>query len=163
MKKSFQHLLSPFIECNRPQGTVSFSPEASVTITVDKLRPFLQQLRGCWKHNFLKKKGTFPKKKNFWPVFSPKFELDKPQGTALKGPKTTLTITMEVVWSYLQDVRGCSKHNFLKKKANFPVGKGFWPVFHRTFEFEKPQVTVSFSPEASLLITVEKLRSFFRT
>ena len=130
VKKSFWPNPPPIIECDKPQGTVYISSEASVTISLEKLRSFLQDLRGCWKHNFLKKKKGNPssEEKN-WAVFSRIFEFDKPQGTVFKGTKFSLTITVEVIASFLQDLRGCWKHNFLKKNSKIPVRKSFWPVF----------------------------------
>ena len=162
MKKSFWPKPPPIIECDKPQGTVYISSEASVTITLEKLRLFLQDLRSCWKHNFLKKKGNPSSEEKNWAVFSRIFEFDKPQGTVFKGAKFILTITVEVIGSFIQDLRGCWKHNFFGKKSNFPVRKSFWPVFYRIFEFDKPQGTVSISQEASLTITDEKLRSFLQ-
>ena len=59
VKKSFWPNRPPINECDKPQGTVNISSEARVTITLEKLRSFLLDLRGCWRHNFLKKKRKF--------------------------------------------------------------------------------------------------------
>ena len=102
-------------------------------------------------------------KKKFWPDFSRIFELDKPQGTVFKGPETSLTITLKVIRSFLQDLRGCLKQFFEKKVKKFPLRKSFWPIFSLIFEFDKPQGTVFKDPKASLTRTVEDWRFFFRT
>ena len=69
---------------------------------------------------------------------------------------------MEVITSFLRDQRGFWKHIFLKKRANFPLRKSFWPIFYRIFQFDKTQGTVSINPEASLTNIDEKLRSFLQ-
>ena len=46
-------------------------------------------------------------KKILWPNFSPIIECDKPQGTNYKGPQAILTITVEVIRAFLQNLRGC--------------------------------------------------------
>ena len=68
-------------------------------------------------------------KKILWPNFSPIIECDKPQGTNYKGPQAILTITVEVIRAFLQNLRGCWEHKFLKKKAIYPVKKTLWPIF----------------------------------
>ena len=64
---------------------------------------------------FEKKKATFPMKKILWPIFSRIIECHKPQWTFYKGPKGILTITVEFIRAFFQDLRGCWKHKFLKK------------------------------------------------
>ena len=53
--------------------------------------------------------------------------------------KSFLTITMEVIRSFLQHMRGCWKHNFLEKRQNFQWGKKLWPAFSRIMKCDKPQ------------------------
>ena len=65
VKKSFWPNRPPIIESDKPQGTVNISSEARVTITLEKLRSFLLDLRGCWRHNFLKKKGNSSSEEKF--------------------------------------------------------------------------------------------------
>ena len=118
-----------------------------MTVIVEVIRSFLQVLRGCWKHNFLKKKANFPVRKSFWPVFYRMFEFDKPQGTVYISPEASLTITDEKLRSFLHDLRGCWKHNFLKKKVVFPVKKRFWPTFSHFIENKKVQETIVEGPQ----------------
>ena len=42
-----------------------------------------------------------------WPIFSRIIECDKPQGTIFKGPQAILTITVELIRAFLEDLRGC--------------------------------------------------------
>ena len=72
VKKGFWPNLPPIIECDKPPGTVSISSEASVPITVEKLRSFLQDLRGCRKHNFWRKGNICSEEKTlaFFLVYS---------------------------------------------------------------------------------------------
>ena len=101
------------------------------------------------------KKGKLSSEKSFWPVFSLILESDKPQGKIYEGPQGILTNTVEVTGLILLHLRGCWKHKFLKKKANFPVKKRFWPNFWRILEFDKPQLTRYTGQQSFLTITVE--------
>ena len=118
MKKSFWPILTPIIECPKPQGTVYNSSEASVTITLGNLRSFLQDLRGSWKHDFLKKKRNYSSE-----VFSRLLAFDKPQGTVFISPEASLAITDKKLRSFLQDIRGCWKNNFWKYKTGSLSGE----------------------------------------
>ena len=51
--------------------------------------------------NFKRKKATFPVKKRLWPIFCHIIECDKLHGTIYKGAKGILTITVEVIRSFL--------------------------------------------------------------
>ena len=46
-------------------------------------------------------------KKILWPIFSRFIECNKPQGTVCKGPKAVLTITVEPIRAFFQDLSGC--------------------------------------------------------
>ena len=48
-------------------------------------------LQRLLKTQFLKKKATFPVKKNIWPVLTRFIVYDKPQGTTYKGLQAILT------------------------------------------------------------------------
>ena len=159
MKKSFWPNLPPIIECDKAPGTVYISSEASVTVTLEKLRSFLQDLRGCWKHIFFGKKANFPVRKSFWPDFYRIFEFDKPQGTVSISSEASMTITDEKLRSFLQDLRGCWKNNFWKKKAVYPVRKKIWPAFPRIIECHKPQKTLCKGRKNFVTITVVVIRS----
>ena len=63
------------------------------------------------------------------PIFTRIIEFTKPQGTNYKGPHGNPAVTVEVIRSLLWDLRVCLKHNFLKKKAIFPVKKKICPAF----------------------------------
>ena len=98
--------------------TVSFSPEASLTITVDKLRSFLQGLRGFWLHRFLKKKkATFPVKKRFLALFLSFHQTYQSSGNNFWGSKRFFD---SYCGSYIIISSGLErllKTQFLKKKT----------------------------------------------
>ena len=85
--KTFWFFFSRVNECDRPREPNYKSPEASLKITVGISGSFVWDLRGCWKHIFLKKKAIFPMKKSFWPIFFCNIEHEKCQGTIYKGPQ----------------------------------------------------------------------------
>ena len=58
------------------------------------------------------------------------------QETTYRGPKSNLSITVEVIRSFLQDLNGCWKHKFLNKKAKFPEKK-ILAFFSRFIEHDK--------------------------
>ena len=62
--------------------------------------------------------------KKFRPIVSRINEYDKPQKTIIKGSRKIVTIIMDVIRSFPQDLRGCWKHKLLKKKANLSGKKG---------------------------------------
>ena len=77
----------------------------------------------------------------FRPFFSRIIVFDKPRRTLYTGPKGFPTLTVEVIRSFLQDLRGCYKQNFFGKKAISPVEKRFWPSSLRIIEDTKPHGT----------------------
>ena len=101
MKKKIWPIFPRIIECDKPQGTIYKRPEGNLTNTVYFIECLFKDLRGCWKHNFLKKKAKVPVKKIFWPIFSRTIEHDKRQKTTYKGLKSSLTHTVHVIRSYL--------------------------------------------------------------
>ena len=99
-------------------------------------------------------------KKSLWPISSRIIEHGKRQGTTYKGPQGKVTNNVEVERSFLQDPRGCWKHKFLKKKANFPVKKRISPISSRITEHDKGQGTAYKVPQGNLTINVEVIRPF---
>ena len=143
VKKSSRPILPPIIECDKRQGLVAISPEASLTITLDKIRSFLQGLRGFWIHRFLKKKATFPVKKRFLALFLSFHQTYQSSGNNFWGSKRFFD---SYCGSYIIISSGLErllKTQFLKKKqAIFPVRKNLWPPFSRFIECHKLQRTV---------------------
>ena len=162
MKKSLWPISSRNIEHGKRQGTTYMGPQGKVTIIVEVKGSFLQDPRGCWKHKFLKKKANCPVKKRFSPISSRIIEHDKGQGTAYKVPQGNLTINVEVIRPFLLDPRGCWKHKFLKKKANYPVKKRFSPISSRIIEHDKGQGTAYKVPQGNLTFNVEVIRPFLQ-
>ena len=89
------------ITCDKTLGTVCKCPQRLLTFTVEVMRSFLQDLRGCWQNNFSKKKAKFHVRKKLWPPFSRIIEYDKPQRTFCKGLQGFFTITVFVIISIL--------------------------------------------------------------
>ena len=141
VKKGFSANSSRIIEHEKRPETTYKGPQGNLAINVEVKRSFLQEPRGCWKHEFLKKKATFPVKKRFSHKSSRIIEHDDRPETTYKGPQGNLTIHVEVKRPFLQDPRGCWKHKFLKKKSNFPVKKRFSAIFSRIIEQDKRQGT----------------------
>ena len=52
-------------------------------------------------------KAKFSVKKRLQHFFSRIIEHDKPRETVYKGPKAILTITVEFIGAFFQDLRGC--------------------------------------------------------
>ena len=101
MKKTLWPIFSRIIGCDKPQGTICKGAKCILVFTVELIREFFKDLRGCWKHKLLKKMAAFPMKKILWPIFSPIMECDKPLGTIYKGPQAILTITVELIRAFL--------------------------------------------------------------
>ena len=129
-------------------------------MTVEVIRSFLQGLRGCWKHNFWRKRQSFQWGKNYGPFFSRIYEFDKPHGTVCKGPQGVLTKTMVVMRAILQDLWKWKTQLFLKKKAIFPVKKSFWPFLSFYRKKNKVQETIVEGPQ-DLLDNYIAIDTFF--
>ena len=52
------------------------------------------------------KESYLPGDKRCWPISSRIIECDKRQGTFYNGPTSVVTITVEVIRTFLQDLRG---------------------------------------------------------
>ena len=83
---------------------------------------------------------------------------DKCQGTIYKGPKGSLTIFVQAIRSFLQDLR--SREPTFSKKGHLPGDKRFWTIFSRIIECDKPQGTICKGLTGNLTITVKVIRSF---
>ena len=57
------------ISFGKPRGIFNKGQQAFQTFTVELIKAFFKDLRGCWKHKILKKMAIFPVKKRFWPTF----------------------------------------------------------------------------------------------
>ena len=99
VNKSFWLNFPGIFEHDKPHGTFRKGPQGILTITVEVIRSFPLQLRGCWKRKFLKKRQSFQWKK-LLTDFSRIIEYDQPQGTIYNGPQGILTKTREVIGSF---------------------------------------------------------------
>ena len=159
VKKKFWSNFSRFIECDKPHVTIYKGPKCRLTVNLEDKRSFLYNI-GCWKQKILKNRATFPAKKLFWPILSRIIEHGKHQGTTNEGPKGNLTLTVEVIRSFLKDLRGWRKHLFFEKKAILSVKKKFWSNFSRFIECDKPHVTIYKGPKCRMTLCLEDIRSF---
>ena len=113
------------------------------------------------KTQFFEKKLTFPLKNGFWPVFSRNMESRNLRGRVWKGPQNKLKTIVQLIRSFLWDLRGRQKKKHFKK-AIFPVEMNlanFFLVFS-SIESEKPQETIYEGPQGISILTVEVKRSF---
>ena len=67
--------------------------------------------------------------RRLWITFLSNINCDKPPKTVFKCQKSSLTITVEVIISFLQDLRGSWKNNFPKKRQSFQWGKVYGHLF----------------------------------
>ena len=114
MKKSFWHNHPPIIECDKPQGTVHISSEASVTISLEKWDHFFR----TWEfveNTFFWKKGKLSSEEKFLPILPSIIESDKPHGLISFISEASVPNTVERLRQFLQDLRACWKHKFWEK------------------------------------------------
>ena len=104
--KSFWPIFPGTTECDKTQETLYNGPQAFVTITEEFIKAIFQDLRGCWKQIFEQKKADFPVMKKFCPPFFRFIQHDKIQGKFYKGPRGFLTFIVQMIKSFLWDLRG---------------------------------------------------------
>ena len=131
MRKCFWPVFYRMFEFDKPQATVYISPEASLTITDEKLRSFLHDLRGCWKHNFLKKKRqSFQWRKDFGLLFLIWSKIRESRKQLLKAHKVCLTIILQFINNFSLGPKRSIARNFSKSSSS-QGDKSFWLTFHR--------------------------------
>ena len=113
VNKRFWPNSSPFIEHNKDQKTFFEGPQGLFEnfFAIDKnlsLGPKRSIARIFWKISC--SHGD----RRLWITFLSNINCDKHPGTVFKCQKGSLTITVEVIISFLQDLRGCWKNNFSK-------------------------------------------------
>ena len=91
------------------------------------------------KTQILDKKGKLSSEKTYLTNLSQNIDYDKTQGTIHKGPQIMLTTSVQMIRSFLWDLRGRWKKT-LRKEA-FVNKKKIWPIFPHLIECEKPQGT----------------------
>ena len=67
---------------------------------------------------------------------------------------------VQVIRSFLWDLRRWLKQIFFWKRANFSVKKCICPILFRIFEFDKPQKTIHKSQKDILTIIVKVIKVF---
>ena len=94
------------------------------------------------KTKFLENKGNFSsEEKILAPSFSC-YRVSQTHGTVFNCPQGFFSSTVEVIISFLQDLWGCSKHNFLKKRQCFRWGKNYGPLFLKKSSVTNPKLQV---------------------
>ena len=86
----------------------------------------------------LAKKAIFQAKTLFQPIFFRIIEYEKPQGTIYTGPQVFVTVFVEVIRSFLQDLRYEVDENNFTKKGYFAFETQFWPILSRINEYGRP-------------------------
>ena len=117
-------------------------------------KSIFQDLRGCWKHKFLKKRQHFQWRKHFglhFPVLSNTTYVRK---VFFQGRQALLITTVELIRAFSSDERGRWKHNFWRKRQPFQWKNNIWPVLPRIIVYDKPQGIIYKSPQAILTNTV---------
>ena len=162
LRKDFV-LFSPSIDCDKPDMTICRRPKSLLTITVEVIRSYLQHLRCCWKHKFLKKRQPFQWRKKFGLFF-----------LALSNMKfvsehySYITVHRDIwhlLWSFRKKnisltFRRLLKTQIFESKARFPKKKKVWPIFSRLIECNKPQGTFYKGTNGIVTNTLEVTRSF---
>ena len=91
----------------------------------------------------------------FWSIISRISKHDKHQGTTHKDPQGNLTITVEAIESFLQNLKRLLKTQVFEEKATFPKKKSLCPIFVRIIECDEPQHTVYKVAQGIPTLTVE--------
>ena len=69
MKKILCAIFSRIIECDKTQWTIWTGLKYNLTFTVGPIGAYFLDLSGCWKHEFLKKKGNLSSEKSIVACF----------------------------------------------------------------------------------------------
>ena len=133
------------IEFDKSRETSFKGPQGILTLTVEIIKAFLGP-KWSLKTRIFEEKGNLASEKNVVAYFSRSIEHDKCQGRICKGREVLSTSIVQVIILILWVLRGCLKHNFLKK-ATFPVRKRFWPIFSSSIERDKSQGRICNGPQ----------------
>ena len=160
MKKLVGPIFSRIIEHHKSHGKSCKGLQGFLTSIVQDIWSFLQDLRSR-EPKFSKLKLPSRKKK-FWPIFSTVTHYDRHWVFFCYAPQGILAIIVQVLWSFLWELKRLFKTHIFRKKAIFSVKKGFCPVYFRIFERKKPQETI-YKIQKDILQLVWKEEDFFRT
>ena len=132
------------INCEKSPGTVCKCSNDFLTFTTEVIGSFLQHMRGCWKHNFLKKKAIFPVRKKIMARFFSFYHVRQTSKTGLQGSSRFFQC-----YCVGYNINSLGPTRLLKsweqiffwKKGNFLVKEKFWPTFSHFIEHNKDQET----------------------
>ena len=136
---TFWPIFSRNIRCDKLQETIYKGPQAIFTVTVEPIRAFFQDIRGCCKYKLLKKRQSFQCRKNFGPSFS-FFGTSETSRYNLKGS----TMFFDNHWANdkinsLGPERSTDTN--ISKISCFHNDKNFWLNFIRIIKCDKPSGT----------------------
>ena len=123
VKKLFWPFFPGNIECEKPQATICEGSKGILTYTVEVIKSFLQELTRLLKT--FEKKGKISSEKNLSAYLFSQHRVWKPQKTFHEVPEGIFTGTLEVIRSFLWDLRQCWKQKNLKKRQHFQWTKLF--------------------------------------
>ena len=140
MKKLIGPIFSRIIEHNECQWTTYKGPQCFSTSMVQSIWSFLVGPKKS-RTKFFKNKSIVPKKKRFWHNFSPITDYDRHWVIFCYAPQGILAIMVEVMRSFLWELKRLFKTHIFRKNAIFSVKKCFCPVCFWIVEPKKPQET----------------------
>ena len=135
-------------------------PKGVAIFTLEVIRSFLQEPKGSWKDNSLKKMVIFPMKKVYRPMPSRINENGRLQSKFYEARHRIMATLVKVKRSFLKHLKCSWKHKSLKKKQSFQWRK-LRPIFSRIIEYDKPHRTIYKSPKDIATVFVGFIRSFF--
>ena len=104
------------IECDRHQESDYKGPQANLISTLEHIRAVLGSNTLLQIESF-ERKAFFPAMKKIWSTFSRTIAHDIYQATTYQGPKCILTNIVQLITSFLWDLRGRWKQTFQKKSC----------------------------------------------
>ena len=124
-------------------------------LVMEDTRSSMENLRGCWKRNFLRRQSF--RRKKFWINFSRLFENEGPQGTVPKGPQGNLIKIVQAMRWFFNVLRRRQKQIYKKR---LPSGsKTVLTIFFRETDYGIRQETVYWAPQGNMAITVQVIKS----
>ena len=153
-ERRFWPIFPCIVECVKPQGTLYKCVQAIATITLEIFRAFFKDLRGCWKHKFLRNRGNMSIDEKVLAHFFSWYRTWKPSGNSLQG----LTRSFDIFRANDMNIYLAPKRSFetnIWKDSWFHDETSFWPIFPCNIELDKPQGTIYNGPQAILANTLE--------
>ena len=126
------------------------------------LKIFFQDLRDCWKHKVLKKKGNLSSDEKILSYFFSYYRTWKKSGDILEGSTKYFDKNCAIVEIISSGPKKSIETN-ISKNNRFHKYKRFSPIFPRIFECDKTHGTPWKGPQAFVTFTLENKTAFFWT